>query len=388
MKRKIAVVTGSRAEYGYLRPLMKKIKDDEELEFILYITGMHLVKEYGNTLEEIKRDGFEITGTVNMEIKVDNSPYDFAASIGKGIIGFAEILKKNTLDIIIVFGDRTEPFAAAVAASTMNIPVVHINGGDIGLGDIDNNIRHAITKFSHLHFTASKKSMERILKLGEEEWRVYHVGALSLDTILNEKLLSKDDLCKKYNIFNIPYILLSYHPISSEWEEAESQIRLVMEAVNAIAKQENLGIIITYPSAYPGGYQIIQVIKEYSNKNQNILLFENFPHIHYVSLMKNSALFVGNSSSGIIEAPSLGIPYVCVGERQYGRERAKNVIDVSYKKEEIINSIKKALFDQEFLNEVKKCESPYGDGTASQKIVNLLRKIKIDNKLIKKKMTY
>jgi len=388
MKRKLGIVTGSRAEYGYLRPLMKKIKEDKELEFILYVTGMHLAKEYGNTVEEIKKDGFVIDGTVDMDIKEDNSLYDFVASIGKGIIGFAEVLSKDNPEIVVVFGDRPEPFAAAVSASTMNIPVAHINGGDIGLGDIDNNIRHAITKFSHIHFTASKKSMERVLKLGEEEWRVFHVGALSLDTLLNVKLLSQKELCKKYGIFDMPYILVSYHPISSEWEKAESQIRSVIESVDAVANEENLGVIITYPSAYPGGYQIIEVLKDYSLKNQRVLLFKNFPHIHYASLMKASKVFVGNSSSGIIEAPSLGTPYICVGKRQSGRERAKNVIDVGYEKEEIINGIKKALHNQEFLKEVKKCESPYGKGDSSNKIVKILKEIKINKDLIIKKMTY
>lgn len=388
MKRKIAIVTGSRSEYGYLKPLMKKVDEDKALDFILYVTGMHIVKEYGNTIEEIKEDGFKITRIIDMEIKEDNTIHDLATSIGKGIIGFADVLIKDNPDILVVFGDRIEPFAAAITASTMNIPVAHINGGDIGFGDIDHNIRHAITKFAHLHFTASKKSMMRVLNLGEEEWRVFQVGAMSLDTLLKERLLSKEELRKKYKLFNIPYILVSYHPATIEWEDAESQIELVMESINIVANQENLGIIITYPNAYPGGYQIIKIIREFSRKNQNILIFENFPHLDYASLMANSLVLVGNSSSGIIEAPSLGVPYVCIGSRQKGRERAKNVIDVGYKKEEIIKGIKMALFDKKFLKKVKKCESPYGEGNASQKIVKTLKEIKIDDKLIKKRMTY
>ncbi|GAG30955.1 unnamed protein product, partial [marine sediment metagenome] len=237
---------------------------------------------------------------------------DLAKSIGRGILGFTECLIKDTPDIVIVFGDRIEPFAAAISASTMNIIVAHINGGDNGFGDIDNNIRHAITKFAHLHFTASKKSMTRVLKLGEEDWRVFQVGALALDTILKENFLSKDELQKKYNLFDLPYILVSYHPATIEWEEAESQMRLVMKAIITITDQEKLGIVITYPNAYPGGYQIIKIIKEFSLQNKNIMIFENFPHVDYTSLMANSRVLVGNSSSGIIEAPSLGVPYVCI----------------------------------------------------------------------------
>ncbi|MFX0135247.1 MAG: UDP-N-acetylglucosamine 2-epimerase [Candidatus Hodarchaeota archaeon] len=388
MKRKISIVSGSRAEYGYLKPLIEKIENDKELGLLLYIAGMHLVKEYGYTIDEIRRDGFDISDTIDMEIKKENSPKDLANSIGIGIIQFSRLFLKDKPEIIIVFGDRIEPLAATIAASVMNIPVAHIGGGDTAMADIDNNIRHAITKFSHLHFTASQKSMERVLKLGEESWRVFNVGALSLDTLLKQELLTKEQLKKKYNIFNQPYILISFHPSSIEWRDSKKQIENVMDAACKIANQKDFGIILIYPNAYPGGFQILKVIKQYAETNQNILLFENFPHIDYGSLMYNSIIFVGNSSSGIIEAPSLGVPYVCVGNRQFGRERANNVIDVDYDKEEILIGINNALSNKEFLEKVKKCESPYGNGTASEKILKILKNIEINDKLIKKKMTY
>ncbi|MCL0060261.1 UDP-N-acetylglucosamine 2-epimerase, partial [Dehalococcoidia bacterium] len=360
MKRKIAVVTGARAEYGYLKPLMEKIEDHTELELSLYVTGMHLLKEYGNAIQEIERDGFKIAKTIDMDVKVNNTNFDMALSIGKGITGFANAFKEDNPDIVVVFADRIEPFAAATAATLMNIPVAHIEGGDVGLGDIDDNLRHAITKLAHLHFTSSNQSKERVLRLGEEEWRVFQVGALSLDTILNEKVLSKDNLCKKYNIPDKPLILISYHPVTTEWREAERQMKLVVESAVAVANEEDKEVVIIYPNAYPGGFQIIHAIKSSMQKSKNIHVFENLPHLDYISLMAISSVFVGNSSSGIMESPSIGNPYVCIGTRQQGRERAKNVIDVGYRKDEIISGIKRALFDKEFLDAVKKCESPYG----------------------------
>ncbi|MHB8105277.1 MAG: UDP-N-acetylglucosamine 2-epimerase [Dehalococcoidales bacterium] len=387
LKRKIGVVTGARAEYGYLKPLMKKIVAHPRLELLLYVTGLHLVKEYGNTIQEIIKDGFNITKTVDMDTKVDSSLYDMSVSIGKGVIGFADALKEDKPDIFVVFGDRVEALAAAVAVAPINIPVAHISGGEIGMGDIDDNIRHAITKLAHLHFTATKQSKERVLKLGEEPWRVFQVGALSLDAILNEKLLTKQELHKKYNLVDKPVILVCYHPTTTEWQEAEKQMETIMEALVEIAPR-NMEIAVIYPNAYPGGKQIIDVIKKYSRKFESIHIFESLPHLDYISLMSNSSVFVGNSSSGIIEAPSLKLPYVSIGTRQQGREKADNVVEVGYNKDEIKAGIQKSLFDKRFLKSVSKGESPYGDGKASDRIVKVLSEIEIDQKLLQKKMTY
>jgi UDP-N-acetylglucosamine 2-epimerase (non-hydrolysing)/GDP/UDP-N,N'-diacetylbacillosamine 2-epimerase (hydrolysing) len=388
MERKIAIVTGARAEYGYLKPLMKKVQEHTELELLLYVTGMHLLKEYGNTIQEIENDGFKIAKTIDMDVKVDNTNFDMTVSIGMGVMGFANAFKEDNPDIVVVFGDRIEPFTAAIAAISMNIPVAHIEGGDVGLGDIDDNLRHAITKLAHLHFTSSTLSKERVLKLGEEDWRVFKVGALSLDTILNEKLLSKNDLCRKYNLPDKPLILISYHPVTTEWQEAERQMKLVVRSAVAVANEEDMEIAIIYPNAYPGGFQIIKAIKNAMQKSKNIHAFENLPHHDYISLMAITSVFVGNSSSGIVEAPSLGIPYVCIGTRQEGRERAKNVIDVGYNRGEITAGIRRALSDKDFLDTVKKCESPYGDGKASGRIVKVLSSVKIDKKLLQKRITY
>ncbi len=388
MKKRIAVVTGARAEYGYLKPLMKKIEDNTKLELSLYATGMHLLKEYGNTIQEIERDGFRIAKTIDMDVKVNNTNFDIVLSISKGISGFANAFKEGNPDILVVFGDRIEPFAATIAATSINVPVAHIGGGEVGLGDIDDCLRHAITKLAHLHFTSTNQSKERVLKLGEEDWRVFKVGALSLDTILNERLLSRKELCKKYKFSDKPLILVSYHPVTTEWQDAKKQMEIVMNSIIEIANKERMEIVVIYPNAYPGGFQIVNTIKSFIYQNKNIYIFESLPHLDYISLMAVSSVFVGNSSSGIIEAPSLGTPYVCIGTRQQGRERAKNVIDVGYRKDEVISGIKRALFDKEFLDAVKKYESPYGEGKASERIVKVLSEIEINKRLLQKKITY
>lgn len=386
MKR-IGVVTGTRAEYGYLRPLLKAISKEPTLELRVYVTGLHLRKGYGDSIREIERDGFEIAKRIDMGSKAMSSQYELAISIGKGVIGFADALAEDQPNLVFVFGDRTEPFAASIASTSMNIPVAHIAGGEIGMGDIDHVMRHAISKLSHLHFVQTEESKQRLIKLGEEEWRIHNVGSLTLDTILSTELRTSEELTRDYNFEFGKFILIAYHPVSTEWENAEKQIRLVLDSVVDVATESNLKIVITYPNDYPGGTQIIEVTKSYSEK-AFIHVFKTLPHIDYISLMKLCAVYVGNSSSGLIEAPSLGVPYVCIGTRQKGRERAKNVIDVGYDKSEITSAIKKSLNDAEFLKIVAKCESPYGSGKASQKIIDVLKHISNDDRLLKKKMTY
>lgn len=387
-KRKIALVTGSRAEYGYLKPLLEEIEKNKDLILKLYVSGLHLAKSYGHTIKEIIADGFKVAKKIDMKVKTKNTPYDLANSIALGIKGFARALKNDKPDLLVVFGDRIEPFAAAIAATALNIPLAHISGGETAFADIDNNLRHAITKLSHLHFTSTKESRDRVLKLGEEAWRVFRAGALSLDAILNKKFLSRDELNKKYNLPDQPFILVAYHPVTTEWRAAGRQMREVLEAVIKIAKKEKMAAVIIYPNHYPGGWQIIKVIKEFFSNNKDIYIFKNFPHLEFMLLMSVSSVFVGNSSSGIIEAPSLGVPYVCVGARQKGRERGNNVIDVDCDRKEIERGINKALFNNSFLDLVKKRKNIYGEGGAAQKIIKVLREVKLDKNLMQKAITY
>ncbi len=388
MIRKIGVVTGTRAEYGYLRPLLFAIIRDPDLDLKLYVTGMHLLKEYGDSIEEIRADNFEIAETVEMGSKAMDSEYDLAVSIGTGVVGFSKLFKKEKPDIFIVFGDRTEPFAASIAATAMNIPVAHIAGGDVGVGDIDHIMRHAITKLSHIHFPMTELSKSRVIKLGEEEWRIFNVGSLTLDTILEENLPSDEEIRNRLNLGNNQYILVTYHPTSIDWEQAENQVGLIFESIAAVIKDKNVDIVAIYPNDYPGGSGIVNVLQNQMKGKKRVHIFENMPHRDYIALMKFSAVFVGNSSSGIIEAPSLGVPYVCVGTRQATRERARNVIDVDYDRNEIMAAINKALSDNVFLEVVAKCETPYGDGKTSGRIIHVLKTIELSYELLVKRLTY
>lgn len=388
MKRKVAIVTGSRAEYGHLKPLIRRVEGHPRMQLILYVSGMHLSRTYGKSVDEIRRDGFKIRKKIDIGIKSNNSTKDLALSVGRGVMGFARAFKTDGPDIVVVFGDRIEPFAAAVAATCMNIAVAHINGGDVGFADIDNNLRHAITKLAHLHFTSSCQSRDRVIMLGEDRKRVFNVGALSLDSILMAKRLSKADLCRKYDIPNRPFILVSYHSVTTESSCSGREMLVVMSAVVDSAQKNNMEIVVIYPNANPGAFAIMKVIEEFASKHSNVHAFRNLPHLDYISLMAASSVLVGNSSSGIIEAPSIGIPFVCVGNRQKGRERARNVIDVPPKHGTLVRAIAKSISDENFRARVKERRSPYGDGHASRRIVEVLSSVELGKGLIQKKMAY
>ena len=389
MIKKVAIVTGTRADYGYLKPLIRRVYNDNELELQLYVTGMHLVKEHGYSLKEVEKD-FPVTEIVDIGFKAKNTDLDMAILTGKGIEEFAKIFKKNCPDIVVVLGDRIEAFSTATASYLLNIPVAHIAGGEITYGTVDDDLRHAITKLSHLHFVSTEEYKKRVLQLGEEEWRVYNVGALSLENIENIKIPKKEEVYSKYGFdINYPLCLVVYHPLTKlNWKMANHEFNSIFEALKDVAKSiGKLNIAIIYPNTDAGGYFIVNEIKKLKNKDNNLVIrtFTNLPHEEYISLLANSDVLVGNTSSGIIEAPSLGVPYVCIGDRQKGRVRGHNVIDVQCNKEEIKKGIEKALFDIDFIKVVKKKENPYYKPQPSKKIVEILKSIKIDENFIKKK---
>jgi len=386
IKKKIIIITVARADYGHLRPLIKKLNKNPKFNCLLYATGLHLLKEHGYTLKEIIKDKFKIDRIIDIKIKPKSTPYNMAYSVGYGIEKFSNAFKKDKPDMIIVMGDRIEVFAVASAASLMNIPVVHIGGGDTAYSDIDNTLRHSITKLSHIHFTHSKKSTETVLKLGEEKWRVHWVGVLSLDTILKIEFIPKKKLLSEFKFPYKNYLLVVFHPTTTDkWEESGFRMEQLMEACLAVVKNKNMGILVIYPNAYAGGAKIIKVINKYKRANKNIYTLKNLPHEKYISLLKYSSVLVGNSSSGIVEAASLKVPVVNIGDRQKFRETPQNVIRISYKKELIEKAIKKALCDKGFQKRVKLARSPYGDGRASERIVRILNKIKINKDLLSKK---
>jgi len=381
MKRKILYITGTRADYGLMKSVLKEIKKQPKLELEIVATGMHLMEEFGMTITEIKKDGFKIH-EIDATYENDNKE-SMVNFIGKFVQLLTKEVKEIKPDIILLLGDRGEMLAGAIVGAYLTIPVAHLHGGEV-TSTVDEFARHAITKLAHIHFPATKESANRIIMMGEDPSNVFVVGAPGLDTILNEKLIEPTELSEKYNLdLSKPILLVVQHPVTTEVDDAPEQIRETLEAIIDLKHQT----ILIYPNADAGGRRMIEVFKKYK-KYSFIKTFKNIPHKEYLSLMKIASVLIGNSSSGIIEAPSFGLPVVNIGSRQEGRQRAENVIDVGYDKEKIISAIKEALHDKDFKEKVKKCKNPYGDGKAGVRIADILSKIKIDEILLQKKIIY
>ncbi|HIP90189.1 MAG TPA: UDP-N-acetylglucosamine 2-epimerase (hydrolyzing) [Candidatus Nanopusillus sp.] len=378
MTRKIAVVTGTRAEYGILKPILKKIDSNSKLDLYLIVVGMHLSEEFGYTIKEIEKDGFRIYAKLDTLNKEDTGA-GMARYIGNTIIEISKVLENLKPDILLLLGDRGEMLAGAIAATCMNILIAHVHGGEVS-GSIDEGFRHAISKLAHIHFVATNESKQKLISLGEDSSRIFVVGAPGLDDIY-ENLLSPQEIEKKYSIdLSKPLILLVQHPVVNEVDEASNQIRETLEAIVDLKYQT----VVIYPNADAGGRQMIKIIEEYKKRYSFIKTYKSLPRRDYLSLMSVATVMVGNSSSGIIEAPSFGLPVVNIGTRQKGRLRAGNVIDVSYNREEIKNAILKAIQDRKFKEKVRNIKNPWGDGKASERIVNILSSVKICKDLLQK----
>lgn len=381
LKRKILYISGTRAEYGLMRETLVQIKKHPKLKLEIVVMGMHLMPQFGNTINEIKKHGFEIH-RVNAIYKRDDKE-SMARFLGEAVLKLTKLVKKIKPDVILVQGDRAEMLAAAAVGAYLTIPVAHTHGGDVTT-TVDEFARHAITKLAHIHLPASQQSADRIIKMGEESWRVFVVGAPGLDSILNGKLLTRDELAKKYNLdFSKPVFLVLQHPVTTEAEDASMQMQETMEAIKELGYQTT----VIYPNADAGGRQMIKVIEDYK-KYPFINIYKNLPSVDYLSLLKAASVMIGNSSSGIIESTPFLLPAVNIGIREKKRERAENVIDVDYSKEDIKRAIQKALSDKEFKEITKKARSPYGDGKTGKRIANILASIKIDKKLLQKQITY
>jgi UDP-hydrolysing UDP-N-acetyl-D-glucosamine 2-epimerase len=363
--KKIGVITVARSDYGIYSPLLKVINEDSELDLILIAAGMHLSPEFGMTVQAIEADGFKVHERVEMLLSSD-SPEGISKSMGLGTIGFAEVYSKIDLDLLIVLGDRFEMHAAVVAAGPFNIPIAHIHGGELTEGAIDDSFRHSITKMSHLHFVSTESYAERVKQMGEEPRRVTVSGALSLDGISTMDYLDLSDLRDQLSIdFEMPLILVTYHPVTLEVNQTEEQIT---ELLSALEDQKGT-MIFSYPNADTRGRIIIQKIKEFVTNHSGAYFFPNLGRTRYFSLMKFASAMVGNSSSGIIEAASFHLPVVNIGNRQKGRIKGDNVIDVPCERKEIRKAIDQAI-TLDFRDSLKKLINPYGDGKASNRIIS------------------
>lgn len=364
--KKIAVFTGTRAEYGLLYWLLKDIQQDTELELQLLVSAMHLSPEFGMTYQQIEADGFTITEKVEMLLSSD-SAVGTAKSMGLGVIGFADALSRMKPDILVILGDRFEALAVAQAAMILRIPIAHIHGGEITEGAYDDAIRHAITKLSLLHFTSTETYRTRVIQLGEHPNRVFNVGAIGLDHLQRSKLMTVKELAASLNFkLEQPYLLVTYHPVTLASEPAVESFNNLL---NALDQFPNHQIILTYPNADDGGRAIIPLLEAYAKKQPSrALAIPSLGQLRYLSSVKHAAAVVGNSSSGIIEVPSFKVPTVNLGERQKGRLAATSVFSCPSSTKTIVKTLQAAL--QTNLSQVV---NPYGKGQASEAILEQLK---------------
>jgi GDP/UDP-N,N'-diacetylbacillosamine 2-epimerase (hydrolysing) len=377
-KRKIFYITGTRADYGLMRSVLFAINNHPKMDLELVVTGMHLMDDFGFTIDEIIADSFKIHA-LNTVFEEDNK-FSMTNYLGKLIILLTDYIKCNKPDFILLLGDRAEMLAGAVVGTYLSIPVAHIHGGDV-TSTVDEHARHAITKLSHIHFAATEKSAERIIKMGEEDWRVTIVGSPASESLLKEKIIDPKNIAEKYSLdLSRPIILVIQHPVTIGYNTSAAQIKETLDAIVDLGYQT----ILIFPNADAGGRSMIEMIKEY--KYPFLSCFNSIPRADYLSIMNIASVMVGNSSSGIVEAPFLQLPVINIGSRQEGRERGKNVLDVKYNKNEIKEAISSILSKKRSFNV---SENPYySKVNTSSKIVEILSTTKIDDKLLQKKLTY
>src|SRR3989338_6226080 len=393
-KRKIAIFTGNRAEYGLQYPIIKAIDARSDLEYFLLVSGAHLQEDFGYTVKEIEADGFKVFREVNLQTDSDDL-FGTAQAIGSGISNLSVILKDLRPDFLVVYADRFEGFAAVVTGTQMGIPTAHIEGGDITEGGaLDDSVRHAMTKLAHLHFTTNEEASERIRRMGEEPWRIHTVGFPAIDLISQGNFAKAEELSKKYKIdLKNPLIVYTQHSIATEFGDAGDQINPAISALTRLA-EEGVQVIMTFPNNDAGSSLIIEKLKRVDAKGKkNIQVYASLGRYNYHGFLAHCAnggkgACVGNSSSGIKETPAFGCPTVNIGNRKKGRLRANNVIDADYDEDGIYHAVRKCVYDEVFRKQCRNCENPYGDGDAGKKIAEVLAIIPIDLKLLQKKMTY
>lgn len=375
---KIGVVTVARSDYGIYRSILSAISADPELGLELIVSGTHLSEEFGHTVDLIRSDGFNIFHRVEM-LRESDTPSGIVHSMARGIAGFSKVFEAERPEILLVLGDRFEMHAAALAALPFKIPVAHIHGGELTEGAIDDALRHSLTKLSHLHFPATQEYGRRIRQLGEEAWRVVVTGAPALDDISQITLWSPEEIAHRIgSAFDTQPLLVTYHPVTLEYENAEWQTEQLLSALDEFHKPT----VFTAPNADTSGRVIRGLIERFVSAHSNAIFVENLGTVGYFSLMAHAGAMIGNSSSGIIEAPSFRLPVVNVGNRQSGRVRGENVIDVGYAQPEIWKGIRRALSD-EFRAGLKGIQNPYDQGGAAPRIVAALKQFSPGSLIVK-----
>lgn len=384
MKR-IGIMTGTRAEYGLLKSLMQEINKDNDLELYLIVSGMHLSPEFGMTYKEIEEDGFQINAKVEMLLSSD-SPAGISKSIGLGVIGFADEFQRADLDMLILLGDRYEALSAAICALVMRIPIAHLHGGELTEGAIDEGIRHSITKMSYLHFTSTEQYRNRVIQLGENPERVFYVGALGVENIKKINLMTKEELERSIH-FEIDEntVIVTYHPVTLENNTVEEQF---LNLLKVLDRNPKIRMIFTKANADTNGRIVNELIDKYAAQNsERACAFVSLGQKRYLSALKYCRIVIGNSSSGIIEAPSFGKPIINIGDRQKGRICADSVINCGYTQQEIQQAMETAL-TEEFENKARNCRNPYEKENTAANIISVIKDYLLNDKIKLKKGFY
>ena len=380
-KRKVLVVSGSRGEYGYIRPLIKLMNESDFIEAEVLATNMHLLPEFGNSVQEFYKDRIKVDHKVYMALSGYTS-VTMVKSLGVFMLSIADILSNGHPDFILVAGDRGEQLVAAIAGSHLNIPVAHIQAGELS-GNIDGMTRHAITRFANIHFASNEDAERRLINMGEERFRVFKVGAPQLDELTLDNIASPKTVSERFSLdLEKPIAIVIQHPVTEQVHLSGEQMKTTLNAVF----QLNLQNVVIYPNNDAGSVAIQECIK--ANRNTHTRVERNVPRSIYAGLMNVASVIIGNSSSGIIESPLFKLPAVNIGRRQSGRFQAKNVINVNeHNQRDIEIAIGKALSD-DYRNTLKNLVNPYGDGNSSKKILKILETIDINERLIYKRITY
>ena len=378
MKRKIAVVTSSRAEYGHLYWLLTDLSKDDAFDLKLLVMGAHLSPEFGTTIHEIHKDGFAIEAEIECLLSSD-SDVGMAKTIGLATLGCADALARIRPDVLLLIADRYEMLAPASVAVALRIPIAHIEGGEVSQGAIDDAVRNALTKLSHIHFACTRKAQRRVIAMGEEEWRVHFTGSPGLDALRRRPLMSREELEEKLGcVLGDPPVVVAYHPVTL-LEDTNAEFEHLLEALKGVSQP----LIFVYPNADAGSRMLVARSREFAEVRGNARVFVNLDHHTFLSLLALSSAMVGNSSSGIMESTSLNLPTVNIGIRQQAREHADNVLDAAADAEDIAATLQTAL-TPEFRELVRGMTNPYGDGCASERILKVLREVQLGPSLLMK----
>jgi UDP-hydrolysing UDP-N-acetyl-D-glucosamine 2-epimerase len=379
MKRTIAVVTSSRADYSHLYWPLHDLARHEEVDLKLIVLGAHLSPQFGETVKEIEKDGFPIAARLECLLSSDTD-VGMAKTLGVAVLALADLLGQMRPDLLLLIADRYEMLAPAAVALTLRIPIAHIEGGEISEGAIDDAVRNALTKMSHIHFTSTEGARNRVIAMGEEPWRVHRAGAPSLDHLRRSRLWSLQDLQERLGLdLERPTVVVAYHPVTIMRETTQEA-----DSLFAALREMDAQILFCYPNADAGSHALLERTRAFVSTRSEARVYVNLDSVTYWSLLRHVVLLIGNSSSGIMEAASFRLPVVNVGFRQKGRERAHNVLDAEAETEAILTRITEAM-SHEFRESLAGMTNPYGDGQASKKIVHVLTTVALSEELLVKR---